>query len=179
MTDRLIPFLRSAAGLLLILGLVPVFWPASLGGQVSYVMVSGSSMEPGMHDGDLVAVRSKAGYDIGETIAYRIPEGDAGTGNLVIHRIVGGDGTSGYVTQGDNRDSTDLWLPTDADVLGAQWVHIPSGGNAMVAMRAPIPLAAAAAAVTVVLVLWPSPKSRRKQAGQAEDADERELVGTR
>jgi signal peptidase I len=179
MTDRLVPLLRSAAGMLLILGLVPVFWPASLGGQVSYVMVSGSSMEPGMHDGDLVAVRSKAHYDIGETIAYRIPDGDAGAGNLVIHRIVGGDGASGYLTQGDNRDSVDLWLPTDGDVLGAQWVHIPSGGNAMAAMRAPVPLAAAAAAVTVVLVLWPSPKSRRKEAERTAATEDRELVSTR
>jgi signal peptidase I len=179
MTDRMIPYLRSAAGLLLVLGLVPVFWPATLGGQVSYVMVSGTSMEPGLHDGDLVAMRSKATYEVGETIAYRIPEGDAGAGNMVIHRIVDGDGTTGYVTQGDNRDSVDLWRPTDGDVLGVQWVHLPGAGNLMASMRAPVPLAAASAAIVVVLVLWPSPKARRKAAEQAESDDDRELVTTR
>ena len=33
------------------------FAPAQLGGQVSYVLVNGTSMEPGFHTGDLVLVR--------------------------------------------------------------------------------------------------------------------------
>ncbi len=168
--ERLAPYLRSAAGLLLILGLVPLFWPQSLGGQVAYVMVSGTSMEPGMHDGDLVVVRSQRTYEVGDTVAYRIPEGDAGAGHLVIHRIVGGDGRTGYITQGDNRDGTDIWRPGDGDVVGAQWLHVPRVGGAVPWLRAPLPLAAGAAVVTVVLVLWPSPRSRRARSPQGQAA---------
>jgi hypothetical protein len=62
-------------------------------------------------------------------IAFRVPEGEAGAGSVLIHRIVGGDGTAGYTTQGDNSPASDPWLPTDADVIGSQRWHLPAVGG--------------------------------------------------
>lgn len=93
-------------------------WPYRFGGSSSVVFVEGDSMEPTLSDHDLVVARTRAGYGRGDVIVYRIPADAAGAGQMVVHRVVGGDGDHGYVTQGDNRDVIDPWLPRDIDVLG-------------------------------------------------------------
>ena len=47
----------------------------------------------------------------------------------VIHRIVGGDGESGYVMQGDNNPEIDQWTPTDDEVLGEAVLHVSGAGD--------------------------------------------------
>src|SRR3972149_2843356 len=73
--------------------------PTQVGGQTSYVVVSGSSMQPGFGAGDLVMLRPAGGYQIGDVVAYR----DGQLGALILHRIVGQDGP-GYVLKGDSND---------------------------------------------------------------------------
>jgi len=144
--------LSNLIWLTFVAGLAVLFWPSSLGGHVSYVMVSGESMEPGLHSGDLVLVRTLDSYERGDTVAFRVPDGQPGEGATVIHRIVGNDAT-GYVTQGDNRDDRDLWRPTDGDVVGKQWIRVPGAGRLMAALRAPLPLASLAAGMTLITLL--------------------------
>src|SRR5579862_3566324 len=84
----------NLAGLLLTIA-VAVFWalflrPQSLGGPAGYVLVSGKSMLPRYHTGDLVLVERRSSYHVGELIAYHVPQGDPMAGAQVIHRIVGG-----------------------------------------------------------------------------------------
>lgn len=150
-----IRLLRSAASTLLLLGVTALLWPSSLGGDVSYILVSGTSMEPGMHTGDLVLVRESDGYDVGDAIAYRVPDGNVGAGSVVIHRIAGGDGETGFLLQGDNRDRPDTWRPTTADVIGERWVLAPALGSGFSRLRSPLPLALAAASLTLLLALLP------------------------
>lgn len=114
--------------------------PPSLGGGTHYIMVSGSSMEPTMHTGDFVIARSQPSYRTGDIVVYRVPEGDVGAGSLVIHRIVGGSATEGYLLQGDNPSITmpDLWRPTPEDIAGKRWVLIPRAGKVLPYLRSPV-----------------------------------------
>jgi signal peptidase I len=100
-------------------------WPQSLGGRAGWVMVSGTSMLPRLHTGDLVLVEHRSSYHVGEVVAYRVPKGEIGAGHVVIHRIIGGNGRTGWRVKGDNRTAPDLWYPTNHDVIGAKELRIP------------------------------------------------------
>src|SRR5688500_12875501 len=78
------------------------FRPDSLGGRTGYVIVSGQSMEPAMHGGDFVVVRRQPTYRVGDVVSYRIPMGEF-IGRRIIHRIVGGSATDGFILRGDNK----------------------------------------------------------------------------
>jgi signal peptidase I len=121
--------LLSALTTVALLALVALLWPAPFGGAVSYVMVSGASMEPTMHLGDVVVLREQSSYQRGDVVAYRIPKGEVGAGAKVIHRIVGGNGRRGFVTRGDNNRSDDPWRPRTEDVVGKRWVLLPRAGG--------------------------------------------------
>jgi signal peptidase I len=99
--------------------------PQGLGGRAGWVLVSGTSMLPRLHTGDLVLVEHQSSYHVGEVIAYRVPKGQVGAGHVVIHRIIGGNGTTGWRMKGDNRTAPDLWHPTSHDVVGAEQLRIP------------------------------------------------------
>lgn len=108
--------------------------------SVEPVVVVGDSMEPAMHEGDLVLARPEPDYEVGDVIAFRVPESDEGSRATVIHRVVGGSAGAGYRTLGDNRETVDLWRPRPRDVLGASWIHIPWIGRALVFLRSPLGL---------------------------------------
>ena len=99
--------------------------PQSFGGRAGWVLVSGTSMLPNLHTGDLVLVEHRSSYHVGEVVAYRVPKGQVGAGHVVIHRIIGGNGTKGWTMKGDNRTAPDLWYPTNHDVIGAKSLRIP------------------------------------------------------
>jgi signal peptidase I len=115
--------------------------PQPLGGRADWVMVSGTSMLPHLHTGDLVLVEHQASYHVGEVVAYRIPKGQIGAGHVVIHRIVGGNGRTGWTLKGDNRTAPDLWYPTNQDVLGAKLLRIPDAWFVLRIFHMPLLLA--------------------------------------
>jgi signal peptidase len=117
--------LALAAQLALVAALLWFCLPQALGGRAGWVMVSGTSMLPHLHTGDLVLVERRSSYHVGEVIAYRVPKGQVGAGHVVIHRIVGGSAGKGWKMQGDNRTAPDLWYPTNHDVVGAKLLRIP------------------------------------------------------
>jgi signal peptidase len=117
--------LALSAQLALVATLLWFALPQALGGSAGWVMVSGTSMLPHLHTGDLVLVERRSSYHVGEVIAYRVPKGQVGAGHVVIHRIVGGSGRKGWKMQGDNRTAPDLWYPTNRDVVGAKLLRIP------------------------------------------------------
>lgn len=114
--------------------------PTFMGGPASYVLVSGESMEPALHGGDLVVTRERADYAVGDVVAYRVPKGEIGEGAIVIHRIVGG-GPGGYLLRGDNRGQDDLWRPTRDDVVGSMWFSLSGAGLYVARISQPLPLA--------------------------------------
>ena len=147
----------NAAGLAITIAAV-VFWamflrPQSLGGPAAYVLVSGKSMLPRYHTGDLVLVERQSHYHVGQVIAYRVPKGDAMAGAQVIHRIIGGDAKHGFVVQGDNRTAPDVWRPKPADIVGAKAMRFPQAVIVLQYLRSPLLLALMAASLVFVRVL--------------------------
>ena len=150
---------NKAAGISVMI-LVCLFWaqylrPQSLGGRASYVLVSGKSMLPRYHTGDLVLVERQPSYHVGQLIAYRVPKGDPMAGSQVIHRIIGGDAKHGFIVQGDNRTAPDVWHPKPGDIVGAKALRIPSAVLILQFLRSPIFLGLLAACFVFVRVLMP------------------------
>jgi signal peptidase len=127
-------------------------WPQSLGGRAGWVMVSGTSMLPRLHTGDLVLVERRSSYHVGEVVAYRVPKGQVGAGYVVIHRIVGGNGKTGWTMKGDNRTAPDLWYPTNQDIIGSKALRIPDAWFVLRVLHMPILLALLAGVAVFFLI---------------------------
>jgi signal peptidase I len=125
-------------------------------GRVGYVVTNGISMEPLYHTGDLVVIAPASLYHIGEIVAYH---GDLDGHTVVLHRIVGGNATSGFLMKGDNNHSIDPLHPTASQVIGRAVLHIPKVGILMTSPELRALLALVIVVVLVGLVVEP----RRKQ----------------
>ncbi len=135
-----------------------VFWalflrPQTLGGPAGYVLVSGHSMNPLYHTGDLILVEHQANYRVGDIIAYHVPKGDAMAGAQVIHRIIGGTAEHGFVVQGDNRTAPDVWRPKPSDIVGSAALQIPKAVLILRYLRSPLLLGLLAASLVFVTLL--------------------------
>jgi len=119
--------------------------PQTLGGRAGWVLVSGTSMLPHLDSGDLVLVEHQSGYHAGEVVAYRVPKGQVGAGRVVIHRIIGGNGRTGWRMKGDNRTAPDLWYPTNHDVIGSKKLRVPNAWFVLRVFHMPVLLALFAA----------------------------------
>lgn len=105
---------------------------AMVTGTVGLVTTAGSSMRPGISDGDLVVVVRQASYRPGDAVAYRSRE----LGRVVLHRITGVEGGR-FVLRGDANSWDDTDRPSPTEVLGRQRVRIPRGGRMLAALRSP------------------------------------------
>jgi signal peptidase I len=152
--------LSSFAGPLILLGLWVVFLrPLSLGGNATYIVIRGSSMLPALENGDLVITRATAAYEVGDALAYRVPQGEIGAGTIVIHRIIGGDGEAGYTLQGDNNNAPDPWHPRLGDAVGKLTLTVPGVGRMIAFVHQPVMLGGLAAAIVVTWLVGRQPRS--------------------
>jgi signal peptidase I len=110
-------------------------------------------MEPSLRNGDLVIAHRRSIYRIGDTVVYRVPEGETGAGSLIIHRIVGGSAASGWIVQGDNKDVPDLWRPKAGEVVGSLWVSVPGAGSLLGRALSPLGLASISTLLALLLGL--------------------------
>jgi signal peptidase I len=108
------------------------FAPVGLGGSTSYVVTDGISMQPRFYSGDLALVRGRGSYKVGEIVAYN----SRTFHTIVLHRIVARVGGR-YVFKGDNNNFTDFEHPTQSQLIGALWLHIPSVGARLESLRSP------------------------------------------
>jgi signal peptidase I len=133
------------------------FAPPQLGGKVSYVVTDGISMLPEYHAGDLIVLRKQSSYNVGEVAGYH----NSQLGVVVMHRIVARDGNR-FVFKGDNNDFEDAYHPTAAQIVGAEWLHIPRVGELVKQLRVPV-VAAILLGLLWIYAFGPSPVSRRQR----------------
>lgn len=119
-----------AAGWLLFIAAALGWWsflaPASLGGDATYVLVQGTSMEPGIEDGDVVIVTPRENYEVGDVVVFASEESF-----LVIHRLIDRS-ANGWSTKGDNRTVEDGWTVPDEAIVGEAWLRVPAGAEALI-----------------------------------------------
>jgi len=136
-----------AALLLALLGAAwAAFAPTRFGGQAAYVIVSGISMEPNFHRGDLAILRVAEDYAVGDVVTYRHP-----TIGPIIHRIIKRDGDR-YVFKGDNNSWVDEYHPTRDELIGKLWIHLPAAGKLVEQLRIPRNMAALVAVMGVMVM---------------------------
>jgi signal peptidase I len=122
---------------LLSLLLAAVIWllfaPTQLGGKMTYVIVDGNSMEPRFHLGDLVIVRKQSTYQVGDAVTYQ----NAELGRFVFHRISSLE-LDRFVLKGDHNSWLDSYHPSQDEIIGKLWIHIPTFGKGIQWVREPI-----------------------------------------
>jgi signal peptidase I len=133
------------------------FAPTRLGGKVTYVIVNGISMEPGYHLGDLTIMRKAATYQVGDVVTYR----DAEMNAYVIHRIIKVD-QDRYVLQGDNNSWIDAYRPTNQEIIGKLWIHIPKLGRMFKWLRSPLNMTLALTLLGGMLMASMMPKTSKR-----------------
>jgi len=138
------------------------FGPIQLGGPVSYVIISGNSMEPEFQVGDLVLARRESFYQLNDQVVYNHPKV-----GYVFHRII--DQNQGRFTlKGDNNEWLDSHQPTPEDILGKFWFKIPGASDWITALRKPINFTGLAVIITAIIgsiFLIPEKGSGRKKKG--------------
>lgn len=150
---------------ILVVGLaiaIVVFRPLAWGGSTSYAVVVGVSMEPTMRTGDLAIVMRQDTYAIGDVVSYHpsaAPEGE------ILHRVVGGDAASGWVTKGDNRPDADPDRSTTANIVGKVVLHLPMAGFLVNSLRNPYVLGVLVA-LLVMAVAWDLVATRARRTGR-------------
>jgi len=155
--------IRWLTGLLVTVTLLVGFAPTTVGGATSYVIVSGSSMEPTLVDGDLVVVR-RGDYQVGDIVAF-----ESGNG-LVIHRIVGGSAEDGFVMQGDNKEAPDTWTPTPDDIMGEHFARVPEAGHWVAGLASSPALLGALIGGLGSLMIWSPQRKKRRHGAHSADA---------
>jgi signal peptidase len=143
-----------------------VLGPSVIGGPATYVFVSGTSMEPTLSTGDLVITRRAEAYEVGDIVAFHVPQEAEGVarGGLVIHRVAGGSAATGYVMRGDNRMGDDPWRPMPADIAGRAWIVIPGIAPFLTMLREPAVFGSLMAGITVFLIVMGADDRRRRPA---------------
>jgi signal peptidase I len=141
--------------------------PSQLGGPVTYLITSGTSMEPNFHSGDLAITRSAGSYHVGDIVAYRET-----ARSTFLHRIVALDGER-FVTKGDNNNWSDGIEPQPSQVLGRLWVHLPGAGRALQWLHTP-----ATVAILVAVVAFTSLAGTRKRQKRGQQDGRHSMNGT-
>jgi signal peptidase I len=142
--------LRVAVATGLFVALAGVTWiyfaPVGIGGGTAYVVTHGVSMEPRFHTGDLAIVRAASTYRVGQIVAYH----SSLLHEVVLHRIVAIHGGR-YVFKGDNNSFFDPVHPTQSDLIGRLWIHVPRVGLVLDDFRTPLGAAIVAAVIGLLM----------------------------
>ena len=131
--DRAMKKIGSATTILgyVLAAVLVTFSVLSATGYVKARVVLTGSMQPTINPGDIVitAPVSRIEPKIDDVAAYQARRFDGAPVGVFTHRIINGDGKSGWVLKGDNNPSPDIQKPTNSDILGVVIFVIPWLGN--------------------------------------------------
>jgi signal peptidase len=183
---RLLPSLRRPANIafaVVLVAVVSVWWvalrPTSwFSGSATFITVKGTSMLPTLKTGDFVLAEAQPTYRVGDLVVYRVPKGQIGAGDDLIHRIVAGNATTGFTLKGDNNPAPDPWTVPRSDVLGKEALVIPGFGSTLLVLRSPLFAGLAAALIAMWLVISPPEWMRRRKPVAAEATPSAGAAGT-
>ncbi|MGN6578353.1 MAG: signal peptidase I, partial [Nocardioides sp.] len=139
-------------GLVLFAAWFVLLRPSALGGPMTYTMVSGTSMEPRLHGGDLIVMRRDDSYAVGDIVSYHVPKGQPGEGYAIVHRLRAGNGSTGFTTKGDNVRLADPWTPTDDDIIGRLVFRVPKVGLGIMLFHSPLATGTLAGGLTAFAI---------------------------
>jgi signal peptidase I len=151
----------SALGLATLAAAVLCLWPVQLGGWTAYAVINGTSMEPGLHTGDLVITRKHSEYAVGDAVLYRSALLDSN----VFHRIVAVEDGK-YTFRGDNRSENDPEVVAASRIRGGEWIAIPNLGSALDWLRQPFQLAVLAFLIVFAMLFGGREIARRRRPGE-------------
>ena len=154
----------------LLLGVAYLALMIALGTSSPVLVAQGTSMEPGIHAGDLLLNKhvSPENIKVGDTIVFDIPEDyqkRLGLPAKVAHRVIeinGNDGQLFFVTKGDNSDIDPYEVPasrvrgvviTNLGLLGRP-IQFLSNRTVMIFLGVPI----VSFVLIVMFALWALPK---------------------
>jgi hypothetical protein len=80
-----------------------------------------------------------------------------------VHRLVGGDGSNGFVTRGDNRNINDSWHPRTNDVVGRVRFDVPGAGGKFAQASQPVWIGGLVALTTVFVMVLPTSSDRSRR----------------
>lgn len=86
------------------------------------IRVTGWSMHPALHPGDVVVVRTSRQVNVGEVILFQAPGHGA-----VLHRVIGVNRTGAVRTRGDSNAIADRAALDRRDVVGPVRFVLPVG----------------------------------------------------
>lgn len=90
---------------ILLSGTLPLLVAARHFGLISVALCRGQSMEPNLHDGDLILMCYPWMVRTGDVIVFRDPE----HGRLIAHRVIAVGEYGCFRTMGDNNHACDPW----------------------------------------------------------------------
>ena len=168
---------RKMLGNVVVLGLLGIWFallgPTAFGGPAGYIEVSGHSMDGTYKTGDLILTRDQDTYAMGDIVTFKVYDG----AGQVIHRITGGDGDTGYTTQGDNNPDPDPWHPTDAESSASRGSASRARPGCSTCPQRPWFVGTAAGLITLlVLGLDGKPRKRRSDEEPVEPVADEGLV---
>lgn len=116
---------RSVLTLTLVTGIAGLLWIWSAQWGAHWHHVQGNSMHPTYHDSDLILTWDSRTWNVGDVVVYTTP---AVPNQRIVHRIIDGDPTTGWTTQGDNNPLPDNWRVNNRDITGQVVLDIPRAG---------------------------------------------------
>jgi signal peptidase len=124
----------AVAGLVVGIALAAV-GPYAIGAR-SFTVLSGS-MEPTIHTGDVVVVRSIAPLEarIGDVVTFRDPQNNRKLVTHRLRRVDVVDGTAAMVTKGDANNTTEKWSVSASGRIGRVQYRIPYIGRVFSSVR--------------------------------------------
>ena len=147
--------------------------PSFLG--VTPLIVLSGSMEPKIHEGELIFSTDISPEDVREGMVISFFDPLSTTGTIVTHKVVEiidhGDGTVSWRTRGINNNANDSALVPEKNLVGRYRFGIPLAGYVAMFMQSTAGLVVCVAVPLVLFVGYDMLRRRRYDKSKNEDMD--------